>query len=419
MCHSLIPHSLLLQDYALTGQDDVKALVSFHGGLSGIPDAGPEVGPKLLVLSGGNDDTSTDIIDLEDTLAAANATWEITRYSGIEHAFTVFEDDRYNVWADTRSWHAMNEFLSEAFGITEFEGNRPDMFDVTAINYTDTNGTELTGYFAAPISMADNMTTVPTVVIIPDWDGVNDYEKERATLLAKSGYAAFAADIYGRDLQEGLDFNTRIQLSSLYRSDPDLYNQRIQAAIDLVKTLPGVDDDNLAIIGYCFGGSGVIEYAFSGSDDVKVAASFHGGHSSLPTPEVTIAPYLLVLSGGIDDQHGNQTEMEAAFNARNASWEISRYAKVDHGYTSWTSGAYNVMADDRSWDSMMSTFAALLPVEGNTMVVEAPQFESMGDEDSMPGSDSNDSDDESSTIVVSFSRLLVPVTAAVAVVLMV
>lgn len=369
-------------EYALTGQDDVKALVSFHGGLAGISDAGPAIVPKLLVISGGDDDTSTDIVDLENTLGAANASWEITRFSGIEHAFTVFSDPRYDVWADTRSWHSMSKFLAEAFGITAFEGNKPANFDVAEVNYTDVNGKELRGYLSLPESTMDNNKTIPTVIIIPDWDGVNTYEKERATILALEGYIGFAADIYGSDLQEGLNINTRIEQATLYRSDPELFVQRIQRAVDLVKTFPEVDADNLAVIGYCFGGTGVIEYAFTGAEGIKVAVSFHGGHQALPQPMVNITPYVLVLSGGIDDAHGNQTEMEAAFNERDTSWEISRYAKVDHGYTSWSAGAYNLMADARSWESMMSTFGSIMPVEGNVMEVKKPEFAPEEEDDS-------------------------------------
>lgn len=80
------------------GMNDVKAVVSFHGGLGSLPPVSVNVEPKVLVLSGGADDTSTEIMDLEMTLDMANATWEITRYSDIEHAFTVFGDDRYNKW---------------------------------------------------------------------------------------------------------------------------------------------------------------------------------------------------------------------------------------------------------------------------------------------------------------------------------
>jgi dienelactone hydrolase len=75
------------------GTDTVKALVSFHGDISGnwLPEELKNVGPKLLVLSGEKDEAASEIMDLEITLDAANATWEITRYSGAGPSFTVFE----------------------------------------------------------------------------------------------------------------------------------------------------------------------------------------------------------------------------------------------------------------------------------------------------------------------------------------
>lgn len=172
--------------YALTGLNDVTAVVSFHGGLGTLPEAGPAVNPKVLVLSGGEDDASTDIMDLEETLDNATATWEITRYSGIEHAFTNFDDERYNEWADLRSWESMTEFLKESFGELVYESSPPEMPMVEAVEYTDVDGKELKSYLAMPSD--EWQRPLPAVVIIPDWDGNNQYEQERATLLAEMGY---------------------------------------------------------------------------------------------------------------------------------------------------------------------------------------------------------------------------------------
>ena len=349
--------------YGLLGEDEAIALVSFHGGLS-IPEAGPEMSPSLLVLSGGDDDASTDVVNLENTLNAANATWEITRYSGIEHAFTVFSDDRYNEWADARSWESMRGFLQEAFGEVPYDGMMPESTSVTDINYTDVDGAELRGYLSLP---GENYTTpAPCIVILPDWDGVNEYEQLRATLLAESGYVGFAADIYGKDLQNDLSIEERINLTTLYRSDPPLFVQRIERAIEIVKEQPQVDGSKIVIIGYCFGGTGIIEYAFSGRDDVLAVVSFHGGLTSLPQNSVDIKPYVLVLSGGIDDAHGNQTELEMSLDDAMADWEVTRYSEVDHGFTDWNGSAYNLRADARSWESMMLAVESLLTADDGT-----------------------------------------------------
>jgi dienelactone hydrolase len=200
------------------------------------------------------------------------------------------------------------------------------------------------------------------VVIIPDWDGVNAYEQDRAAALAELGYVAFAADIFGVDKQEGLNETERIELTGIYFSDPDLFIARMQSAIDQVKMLDSdVATDEIAIIGYCFGGSGVVLYSLQSGVDAKVAVAFHGALSAMPEVLVTpIQPYLLVLSGGDDPLHGNQTTMEGAFNGGEANWEITRYAGVQHGYTVPGQEPYNLNADVRSWESMLSSFEELL-----------------------------------------------------------
>jgi len=105
-----------------------------------------------------------------------------------------------------------------------------------------------------------------------DWDGVNDYEKLRADMIAQElGYIAFAADIYGADLHQVEDIDQRIALAGMYRDNATLFSGRIAAAVDVVKGMEEVDSDAVAMIGYCFGGEDwcchlfwmVISFAFS------------------------------------------------------------------------------------------------------------------------------------------------------------
>jgi len=78
-------------------------------------------------------------------------------------------------------------------------------------------------------------------------------------LLAQDlGYVGFAADIYGPNDHVVEDIARRRELATLYRSNVTLFVQRIKAAVNTVKSLDGVDVDNVAVIGYCFGGTGVL-----------------------------------------------------------------------------------------------------------------------------------------------------------------
>merc|ERR1712003_203881 len=155
---------------------------------------------------------------------------------------------------------------------------------------------------------------------------------------------------------------TRIEQATYYRSDPELFVKRIQAGIDQVMNHPNVDVDNIFVAGYCFGGTGSIDYGFAADalDNVKAVVPLHGGLTPLRAVQTdAVKPYVLVLSGGVDDAHGNTTELELHLDAAQAEWEISRYSNAQHGFTKWGSGAYDAMADSRSWDAMMSLFKTL------------------------------------------------------------
>jgi len=391
--------------------------VSFHGGLMEFNVTG-EMASPVLVLSGGNDDAGTDVEALEGRLKEANATWQITRYSGVFHGFTKFDSDAYNEWVDMRSWMEMSSFLKELFGEitygtveptvdTEYlvnptevgmdsnvarQATNDTMITVETVAYDD-NGFALEGYLALPPMAAGE--TRPAILILPDWDGVNGptgYEAERAVLAAKEGgYVAMVADIYGTEYTDVMDFNVRIEQSTFYRSDPELYVQRIQTGVDQLLAHPAVDSSRIFVAGYCFGGTGSIDYAFSSAalKNVRAVVPIHGGLTPLRAVQTdAVEPYVLILSGGVDDAHGNPTELEAHLDAHSATWEISRYSNAQHGFTKWGTGdfsPYDPMADSRSWWSMMSLFDTLSTMELEEVEDSEPTMVANGDdESSMP-----------------------------------
>ena len=139
--------------------------------------------------------------------------------------------------------------------------------------------------------------------------------------------------------------------------------RRMQLAIDQIKTYEeDVDMDKIAIIGYCLGGTGVVLYGNSGGKDAKAAVAFHGSFETVPELAGDIVPYTLLLAGGDDGMHGNQTVIEEIFNAGKADWEITRFAGLGHGFSDPDGGAYSLVGDARSWESMMTVFEELMLV---------------------------------------------------------
>ena len=142
------------------------------------------------------------------------------------------------------------------------------------VEYKDGN-TVLEGYLAYD----DSKGIKPGVLVVHDWMGLGEDTKKRTELLAGLGYVAFAADIYGKGVRPK-DSAEAGKLATQYKSDIKILRGRVSAAFNLLKAQTIVNPSKLAAIGYCFGGTTVLELARSGISLAGVV-SFHGG---LATP---------------------------------------------------------------------------------------------------------------------------------------
>ena len=130
---------------------------------------------------------------------------------------------------------------------------------------------KLNGFTIAP---AKPLNKKPGILILPAWKGIDDHSKEVASDLAKLGYHAFIADIYGEGNYPATPQEAG-ERSGYYKKNPDKYQRRIKLALEqLIKY--GADADNIVVIGYCFGGTGALEAA-RGNLPVRGVVSFHGG----------------------------------------------------------------------------------------------------------------------------------------------
>ncbi len=224
-------------------------------------------------------------------------------------------------------------------------------------------GTTLQGYLAY-----DDATTSPRpgVLIVHQWLGLTDYEKGRAKQLAELGYVAFCADIYGKDSRpKGVA--EAGPLSSKFKSDRTLLRARVNAGLDQLKKNELVDPKRIAAIGYCFGGTTVIELARSGAE-LNGVVSFHGGLDS-PTPAdgANIKCKVLVLAGA-DDPFQKPEDLDAfeqEMRDNKVDWSITFYGGAVHAFTQPNPGfsnpgvKYNEKADKRSWQAMKDFFAEI------------------------------------------------------------
>jgi dienelactone hydrolase len=208
----------------------------------------------------------------------------------------------------------------------------------------------------------------PGILVAHQWKGLTDYEKMRAEMLAKRGYVAFCADVYGKGVRAD-NPKDAAELAGKYKGDRPLLRARITAALDTLRANGRVNAKQIGAIGYCFGGTTVLELARSGAD-IAGAVSFHGGlNTPTPADAKNIKCKVLALHGA-DDPFVPLAEVEAfekEMRDAKVDWQLVAYGNAVHSFTDKGAGddnskgaAYNAAADTRSWMAMTTFFEEVL-----------------------------------------------------------
>jgi len=205
------------------------------------------------------------------------------------------------------------------------------------------DGKEYEGYYISPSKNA------PLVLIVHDWDGMNEYEMKRAQMLNDLGYAAFAVDLFGKGVKPQTVDEKKAITGALYK-DRAKMRTLLDAGFKTAKD-KGANVANAVGIGYCFGGTALLEMARSGAD-LKGFVIFHGG---LATPEgqdyKKTKGDIVIVHGSADtavplsDFAGIIAELEAA----KIKHEATSYSGAPHAFSVFGAPSYREDADKKSW----------------------------------------------------------------------
>ena len=191
---------------------------------------------------------------------------------------------------------------------------------------------------------------LPGVLILPAWQGIDNEAKSAALALTEQGYIAFIADIYGEG-NVPTDFASAAKIAGAYKQDYMAYQHRIKLALDELKN-QGVPAHKIAIIGYCFGGTGALEAARAGFP-IQGVVSIHGGLDKDDNrPNVELKTKILVEHPAEDKSVSQKDYDNLVKELRdgNADWQIIVYANSGHTFTNPESDEYNEVMAKRAWN---------------------------------------------------------------------
>jgi dienelactone hydrolase len=230
----------------------------------------------------------------------------------------------------------------------------------------DANGTALKGYVAYD---ENKKGPRPIVLVVPEWWGLTDYPRMRAKKLAEMGYLAMAVDMYGDGKLAESPSDAQAAAMPFY-TDPQLGKARLDAALAKAKSLPQADTSQVVAIGYCFGGSMVLNYAKMGAP-VAGVVSFHGGLEGVPPQKGTKAQFL--ICHGRADNFVPEPQVAAfkkSMDSAGLSYTFKVYDSATHAFTNPDATAkgqkfnmpikYNGAADTASWNDMKAFLGKIL-----------------------------------------------------------
>lgn len=208
------------------------------------------------------------------------------------------------------------------------------------------------GYYAK----ADK-PNAPFILLIHDWDGLTDYERKRADMLANQGYNVLAADMFGQGIRPtSIEENKRLT-GALYKDRNKM--RRLMAGALTAGQLQGNNVHEGVTMGYCFGGTVALELARSGFPQ-KAFVPFHGAFD-IPTGQSydKTTGEILVFHGSADESVSLESfaTLGKTLEAAKVPHEMVTYSGAPHAFSVFGSDRYDARADQRSWKRYLDFLA--------------------------------------------------------------
>ena len=240
--------------------------------------------------------------------------------------------------------------------LTRLDSNSGVDLQNKTVNYYD----QANGYLVYPSASNENKTgnnngTLPAVVMIHENKGLNDHIKNMANLLARNGYVVLAVDLFKGEVTT--DRNRSSELTQYIRDNPDIATANLQSAVKYLASLPNVNAEKIASLGWCFGGAQSLQLALNSQDHPLAATIIYYGR--LITDNATLAKIKWPVLGIFGDQDSSipvdtVKAFESALNSNNIPNEIYIFKGVGHAFANPSGDNYAPTETKDAWDKTLS-----------------------------------------------------------------
>jgi carboxymethylenebutenolidase len=224
------------------------------------------------------------------------------------------------------------------------------------VTYAQVDGADVTGYLAAPSNpdsvlsahgMDPSVDSLPGIVVIHEWWGLNDNIRTATRRLAGEGYRALAVDLYADSAAQTPDQAQALMKKAT--STPERMMANLRGAHDYLRSQAGAS--RVAVMGWCFGGGLTFRSVADRPTAYDAAVAYYG------TPEAMTDSVLQELTTPILAHFGRQDEVVStkqveAFQSRlkglDKDVQIHQY-DAGHAFANPSGESYNPEAASTAW----------------------------------------------------------------------
>lgn len=258
------------------------------------------------------------------------------------------QEDSQGTYADRMSEEHESETPVASAATQGADTLQVDAMDVV---YASVGEEDVTGYLAKP---RDADGSLPGIIVIQEWWGLNDNIRAMARKLAAEGYAALAVDLYGGQVAQNSEDARAYMMEAMENEEAALSN--LQQAYAYLSDEQGAS--SVGSIGWCFGGGWSLRTALALSGDLDAAIMYYGRVITDTEQLNPLRTPLLGFFGGQDE--GIPVENVRAFEEQLESLgkqaEIHIYDDANHAFANPSGQSYNAEAAEDSWTRTLEFF---------------------------------------------------------------
>ncbi|TIC79303.1 dienelactone hydrolase family protein [Nocardioides sp. GY 10127] len=232
------------------------------------------------------------------------------------------------------------------------------------LEYT-VDGALMRGHVVEPASTPEGATAV---LVLPDAYGAGEDMLAVADRLTALGHPVLVADVWGERAEPTSPEEFGPMIGGL-AGDRETWLARVRAARAQLDEQPETAGRPVCLLGFCFGGSGALEYLRTGGDADGVV-SVHGGLDLLADDWSAHGSASVLLCTGEEDPMATAAQREAltgSLEDAGLDWQLHVYSDTVHAFTSPRAAAhphpgvtaYSARATERSWAALTQLLAEL------------------------------------------------------------